>query len=107
MKPIGLGEHGQVTVRTEDGHHVAYVRFRDFGGRLHRMKRQGPSKAAATRRVLDAVEEALTVGRGGVFTRTSTYRAGLEGWLRMFDGLVERGRRSPTTRDLYANVTGG
>lgn len=105
MKPIGLGEHGQVTVRTEDGCHVAYVRYRDFGGRLHRIKRLGQTKAAASRRALNAVDEALAVGRGGVFSRTSTYRAGLEGWMRMFDALVERGRRSPTTRDLYANVT--
>lgn len=104
MRPIGLGEHGQVTTRTEGGHHVAYVRYRDYGGRLRRLKRMGPSKAAATRRVLAAVSEELTMGRAGTFTRASRYAAGLEGWLLMFEGLVDRGRRSPSTRDLYANA---
>ncbi|WP_197679240.1 tyrosine-type recombinase/integrase [Auraticoccus monumenti] len=95
-----------MTVRQEGGHHVAYVRYRDYGGRLRRIKRLGSSKADASRRALAAVAESVAAGVGGDFTRSSKLAAGLEGWLAMFDGLVERGRRSPTTRDLYAGVTG-
>jgi uncharacterized protein YgiB involved in biofilm formation len=75
MKPLGLGERGQITLRTESGKHVAYARYRDYSGRLHRMKRKGSTKAAASRRLTAAVDDALAVGRGGVFSRTSLHQA--------------------------------
>jgi integrase len=105
VKPLGLGEHGKVSTLKEGGQHVAYVRYRDWSGRGRRMKRRGTSAADATRRVLVAVREALAEASPGEFTKASRFEAGVRGWLVMFDRLVDRDRRSPTTRDLYRNVS--
>jgi hypothetical protein len=39
MKPLGLGEHGGISITREGGSYVAYVRYRDYAGRGHRVKR--------------------------------------------------------------------
>lgn len=72
MKPLGLGEHGGITVTREGSGYVAYVRYRDYAGRGRRLKRSGPSKAAASRSVLRAVREALGADGDGELTRAST-----------------------------------
>ena len=48
-----------ITVIREGSGYVAYVRYRDYAGRGRRLKRSGPSKAAASRNVLRAVREVL------------------------------------------------
>jgi hypothetical protein len=80
---------------------VAYVRYRDYVGRGRRLKRSGPSKAAASQNVLQAVREALGSDGDGVITHTSTLQEAARGWVSMFAGLVERGARSPSTLDEY------
>ena len=89
----------------EGGQYVAYVRYRDWAGRGRRIKRRGRSQAEASRRVMEAVREALADGTDGQFTKATRFEVGVRGWLALFDGMVERGRRSPTTRDLYRNVS--
>jgi len=79
MKPLGLGEHGGITVTREGSGYVAYVRYRDYAGRGRRLKRSGPSKAAASRNVLRAVREALGADGGGEITRTSTLQDAARG----------------------------
>jgi len=104
MKPLGLGEHGGISITREDGGYVAYVRYRDYAGRGRRIKRRGRSKAEASRNVLKAVREALGADGDGEFTARSTLEEAARGWLRMFEGLVERGSRSPSTLDEYRYV---
>lgn len=104
MKPLGLGEHGGISITREDGGYVAYVRYRDYAGRGRRIKRRGRSKAEASRNVLKAVREALGADGDGEFTARSTMEEAARGWLRMFEGLVERGSRSPSTLDEYRYV---
>lgn len=101
MRRIGLGEHGDVIFGTERGRTVAIVQYRDFSGRKRRVKRSGDSKAAARRSVLKAVDEALRRDGGVSFTASTSFSAGIDGWLAYIEGLVERGARSPSTLDQY------
>ncbi|MFC8503815.1 tyrosine recombinase XerC [Pedococcus sp. NPDC057267] len=101
MRRLGLGEHGDVVYGTRKGRPLAMVYYRDFTGIRRRVKASGRSKAEARREVLNAVERALAQGRDGEFSARSTLAEGAEAWLAYFEGLVERGTRSPTTLDLY------
>lgn len=101
MKPLGLGEYGAVTVRREGDAYVAYVRYRDYAGRGHRLKRHGRSKAEASRNLLSAVRAALHVRPDNGFSARTTLEEAARGWLQMFEGLVARGTRSPSTLDEY------
>jgi integrase len=104
MKPIGLGEHGGISITREGGSYVAYVRYRDYAGRGHRVKRSGRSKAEASRNVMKAVREALGADNDGEFTAKSTLSDAAKGWLVMFEGQVARGARSPATLDEYRHL---
>ncbi len=104
MKPLGLGEHGGTSITREGNSYVAYVRYRDYSGRGRRIKRRGRSKADASRNVLEAVREALGANGDGELTKTSTLDEAATSWLLMFEGLVERGVRSPTTLQEYRHV---
>jgi hypothetical protein len=86
MRPLGLGEHGSITVVRERGRHVAYLRYRDYAGKGHRAKRTGRSKAEASRKVLKAVRDGLGQQGDGEFTRKSTLEEAAKGWLAMFEG---------------------
>ena len=105
MKPLGLGEHGEVFPgRDGRGRPVAMVQYRDFGGRMRRLKRSGATYAEARRRVLSALDDARRSTRDGEFTSRSTLAEGARAWLAMFESQVERGSRSPSTLDLYQHV---
>ena len=80
------------------------VYYRDFSGVRRRLRASGKSKAEARRSVEAALRRALTVGADGDFTPRSTLAVGARGWLAMFEGLVERGSRSPSTLDLYRDA---
>ena len=106
MRPLGLGEHGGITITTGAGGYVAYVRYRDFSGRGHRIKRRGRSKAEASRNVLGAVRAAMTADRDGELTASATLEEAARGWIAAFESLVDRGARSPATLDEYRFVLG-
>lgn len=101
---LGLGEHGDVFYATENGRTVAMVYYRDYSGIRRRLRANGRSKAEARRRVNDALSRALAVGSDGDFTARSTLADGTNGWLAMYEGLVQRGSRSPSTLDLYRHA---
>jgi len=104
MNPLGLGEHGSISITREGGHYVAYLRYRDYAGKGHRLKRFGRSRAEASRRVLKGVRDALGAHGAGEFISRSTLEDAARGWLGMFEGLVRRGARSPSTLDEYRHV---
>jgi integrase len=104
MRVLGLGEHGGISITHEAGGYVAYVRYRDYAGRGRRIKARGRSKAEASRRVLKAVRDALGADAEGEFTSRNTIEEAARGWLAMFEGLVERGARSPSTLDEYRHI---
>ncbi|WP_230207896.1 site-specific integrase [Microlunatus sp. Gsoil 973] len=105
MKPLGLGEHGDVTVSVDRGYVVATVQYRNWSGRYVRVKRNGRSKAAARRRALDAVHDQLEYGAEESLTKGTKFAVAVSAWLEMFELLVERGRRSPSTLALYRNIS--
>lgn len=93
-----------MTIFRQDGAYVAQVFYRDFVGRGRRIRRNGRSKAEASRRVLKAVQDALAPGTSGQFRATDSLEKACQAWLSMFTGLVERGTRSPSTLDEYRNI---
>lgn len=101
MKPLGLGEHGGLSVVREGSAFVAYLRYRDHAGRGHRLKRAGKSRAEASRRALKAYSDALGLTGSADFTARSTFDEAAALWLAAFEGQVQRGARSPSTLDEY------
>jgi hypothetical protein len=94
VRVLGLGECGQVSVVHEGSRYVAYVRYRDFTGRMRRVKRAGRSKAEASRLVLQAATDALDRDGDDQFTVRSTFSEAAAAWLVMFEVQVQRGTRS-------------
>jgi len=105
VKPVGLGEHGEVFFGVDGrGRPTAMVNYRDYTGRMRRIKRSGASKAAANRRLMKALDDVLQEARSGEFTSRSTLADGARAWIELFEGQVSRGVRSPSTLDLYRHV---
>ena len=104
MKPLGLGEHGHISITREGAAYTAYGRFRYYAGHGRRVKRSGRSKAAASRNVLRAVREALEADGDGDLGLTSTLEDASRPWLATFEDMVDRGARSPSTHDQYRYV---
>ena len=101
MRPLGLGEHGDVGYSTEGTSTVAVIYYRDFSGRRRRVKRSGRSKADARRKALAAVQGALAARLDSEFSSRSRLADAATVWVADFEGLVARGKRSPTTLDMY------
>lgn len=101
MKPLGLGEHGKITTVRVEGRWVARCRLRDFSGRERQLRRTGGTAAAATRALQEAIQDALRGLGAATYSKTTRLEVAAAGWLAMFEGLVERGNRSPTTLDIY------
>lgn len=104
MRPLGLGEHGDVGYSIEGSSTVAVIYYRDFSGRRRRVKRGGKSKADARRKVLLAVQDVLAAPLDSEFSPRSRLADGAKVWIADFEGLVARGKRSPTTLDMYRYV---
>ena len=101
MKPLRLGEYGDVMFVPASGRQIAMVYYRDFAGRKRRVKRSGRSKAEARRRVIEAVERVIRLGSSAQFDARSTLGDVASEWLTLFQARVEQGVRSPATLDLY------
>ncbi len=100
---LGYGERGEVFYSQTGDSITAFVNFRDHTGRKRRRKAVGRSRAEARRRVLGAYEDALRAG-GGAWTPRTRLDVAADRWLATVDELVVRGRRSPTTAELYRRV---
>ncbi|HET8601331.1 MAG TPA: hypothetical protein VFL99_13460 [Segeticoccus sp.] len=104
MRRLGLGEYGDIFFSRRGDRHVAMVHYRDFTGAKRRLKASGRSKAEARRRIMKALAHAIQVGGRGEFSPTSSLADGARAWLSSFEGLVERGSRSPSTLALYRDA---
>ncbi|GAA4411238.1 site-specific integrase [Fodinibacter luteus] len=104
MRPLGLGEHGDIIYGKQGRSVVAMVNFRDFSGRRRRIKRAGPTRAAARREVMRALELAVTVGDEPGFSASAKLGDAATAWLVVVEERVERGTRSHTTLDLYRHA---
>jgi hypothetical protein len=103
MRPLGLGEHGDVGYSLEGGSTVAVIYYRDFSGRRRRVKR-GEVQGRCRRKVLLAVQDVLTAPLESEFSPRSRLIDAAKVWIADFESLVARGKRSPTTLDMYRYV---
>ena len=85
MRPLGLGEHGEVGYSIEGGSTVAVIYYRDFSGRRRRVKRAGRSKADARRKVLMAVQDVLAAPLDSEFSSRSRLADGAKVWIADFE----------------------
>lgn len=104
MRRLGLGEYGDVAYSKEGRSVVAMLYYRDFSGRRRRIRRNAPTRAAARREVMTALQLALTVGDEPGFTASSSLAKAADAWLEVLEERVERGTRSATTLDLYRHA---
>ena len=86
---------------------MAYLRYRDYAGKGHRLKRAGRSKAEASHRVHKAVRDALGAHDEGELNRKSTLDEAARAWLVMFEGLVRRGAVAVDPRRVPARYRPG
>lgn len=91
MNPLGLGEHGDVIYGKRGRSVIAMVNFRDFSGRRRRIKRAGPTRAAARREVLRALELAATVGDEPHITASAKLGDAAKEWLLVVEERVAGG----------------
>lgn len=101
MKRLGLGEHGDVVYIRDGGSLYALVYYRDYSGRRRRVRRAGRTKAAARRAVMQALAEVMHMNGLSEVTPSSRFIAGVEAWLVTAEQLVQQGRRSPSTLEVY------
>lgn len=59
---------------------------------------------AARREALASLDRALASGGVGQYSVRTTFAVVAEDWYRQVEGLVESGRRSPTTLELYRRI---
>lgn len=104
MRRLGLGEYGDVAYSKEGRSVVAMLYYRDYSGRRRRIRRNAPTRAAARREVMTALQLALTVGDEPGFTASSSLSTAADAWLEVLEERVERGTRSATTLDLYRHA---
>ncbi len=104
MRRLGLGEYGDVAYSKEGRSVVAMLYYRDYSGRRRRIRRNAPTRAAARREVMTALQLALTVGDEPGFTASSSLAMAADAWLEVLEERVERGTRSATTLDLYRHA---
>lgn len=104
MRPLGLGEHGEVMYDRRGQSVIAMVNVRDYSGRRRRLKRSGATRVEARRELMRALEMVLTVGDDPDFRGTSRLSDAADAWLIVMEERVRRGSRSPTTLDLYRHA---
>jgi integrase len=99
-----LGEHGDIGYREHAGKVTASLYYRNHQGRRRRIEATGSSKTAARREALASLDRALATGGVGDYSLRTTFAIVAEDWYRHIEGLVESGRRSPTTLVLYRRI---
>lgn len=104
MRRLGLGEYGDVAYSKEGRSVVAMLYYRDYSGRRRRIRRNAPTRAAARREVMTALQLALIVGDEPGFTASSSLAKAADAWLEVLEERVELGTRSATTLDLYRHA---
>lgn len=104
MRRLGLGEYGDVAYSKQGSSVVAMVYYRDYSGRRRRIQRNAPTRAAARREVMIALQLALTIGEEPGFTSSSSLTLAADAWLMVREERVELGTRSATTLDHYRHA---
>ncbi len=101
---LEIGEHGDIAYRQRNGRVTASLYYRNHHGQRRRVEATASSKTAARRDVLASLDRALESGGVGDYSTRTTFAVVAEHWYSHIKGVVETGRRSPTTLELYRRM---
>ncbi len=99
--PLPIGTYGNITTHAVAGGFCAVTRFRDHDGVTRKVKRVGPTAAVAKNRLREELRDRARQGPTTGLTGDSRFRLAAAEWLAGVALLVEQGRRSPNTLQLY------
>jgi integrase len=110
--PLPLGTWGDIRVypaaRGSDGAPPGYrarTLYRGYDGAVREITRRGTSKAKATARLKEALNELASQTSKDDLRGTDRFGKALDFWLERLADLVSDGRRSPGSLDTYRRVT--
>ena len=93
--PVGQDENGKPK------RHRALAKYRDFDGVTRLVEASGKSKTHATQNLRQKLQNRSQAGRHGDLTAMSRFSEAAELWLSRVEVMVQEGRRSPSTLELY------
>jgi len=93
--PVGQDENGKPK------RHRALAKYRDFDGVTRLVEASGKSKTHATQNLRQKLQNRTQGGRHGDLTGMSRFSEAAELWLSRVEVMVQDGRRSPSTLELY------
>lgn len=99
---LQIGEYGEIRYREGPGGVTATFYYRNRQGRRRRL--EAPSRSAAKRKALAALELVLDGVGDEQYSARTTFAMVAEEWHRQFVDLVATGRRSPSTAALYRHA---
>jgi integrase len=100
--PLPIGTYGNITTHTlPGGGYCAVTRFRDHDGVTRKVKRVGPTEAAAKNKLREDLRDRARQGPSSGLTGDSRFRVAAEEWIGTVDHAVAQGLRSPNTAQLY------
>ena len=107
-QPLPLGTWGRIWLtpkgRNPKGRPAAYrarATYRGFDGVSTRVEAEGRTQASAEANLLRKLRERRAGLHVGVLSPTTRFAVASELWLKRVEGMVEDGRRSPTTLETY------
>src|SRR3954468_10437009 len=99
--PLPIGTSSNITTHANGESFVAVARFRDHDGVTRKVKRVGPTAAAAKRRLREELRDRAAVGETDDINAGSRFSAVADAWLLSVESLVAQGVRSPNTAQTY------
>lgn len=101
--PMPLGTHGKIRTYPTSTGWRATTKFRDFDGATRTVERWGKTKAAAVRALKEALRDRTPPAGADGITPDTRFKDAAALWLEEFQRAVDSGRRSPTSKETYAN----
>jgi integrase len=102
--PLPLGTYGKIKTWQENGAWLARVKFRDFDGTVRPVKRSGTTKAAAIRKLKEALADRQRPVKQAEITPHTTMETVAKLWLAEIEAAVDAGTKSPGTLDTYQSI---
>lgn len=102
--PLPLGTYGKITAWEDGQGWIARTHYRDFDGKTRQVKRRGKSKAAAIRSLRSSMVDRQAPTKDSEVVPDSRFSKVADLWLAEIEELVNGGRRSPGTLDIYSSI---
>ncbi len=108
--PLPLGTWGEIRTYAERDSHGAVAGYRartlyrGYDGAVRELERRGPSKARATARLKEALNQLTSTNAAEDLRGSDRFSKALDLWYERLTDLVNDGRRSPGSLDTYRRV---